>query len=289
MNGNCVLINGNLIVQENAALKISDLAIQRGYGVFDFFKLVKGHPVFLDDHLERFFGSAAALRLEVNYNKQEITNQISTLIAKNDLPESGMRITLTGGYSADGFNQGKPNLIITQSKFETSAQQLQNGIRLVTYPHQRQFAHVKTIDYLMAIWLRDFIKDKGADEVLYQQNQVVSECPRANFFIVNKGGVLVTPANNILKGIIRKKVLAIAGKHLPTEERDLLLAEIYSAREAFITSSTKNIMPVVAVDGHQMGHGKPGNITKALMDELNQVIYKNKTPDKLADLQANHR
>lgn len=268
-----VLINKNIIPASEASVCITDLSIQRGYGIFDFFKLVDGQPVFLDDHLARFYNSASQMRLKVEQNPEELKELLSALTSKNNLPNSGVRITLTGGYSADGFNTAKPNLIVTQQAFSINQEAALHGIRLVTYPHQRQFPHVKTIDYLMAIWLQNYIAENNAQDVLYQQNGVVAECPRANFFIVTPDGKLVTPAYNILKGIIRKQVLSLAKGNYQVEERDISLEEVYQAKEAFITSTTKNILPVVHVDGHEIGDGKPGEMTRALMGELNQIVY----------------
>ena len=83
----------------------------------------------------------------------------------------------------------------------------EKGIELVTWPHQRQLPAVKSIDYVMAIWLQPWMKKNGADDVLYHNNGTVTECPRANFFLVMEDGRLVTPAENILEGVTRKKLL----------------------------------------------------------------------------------
>jgi D-alanine transaminase/branched-chain amino acid aminotransferase len=181
-------------------------------------------------------------------------------------------MTLTGGYSHDGFTMASPNLLITQQAFKANTEIASTGIRLVSYSHQRQFPHVKTIDYLMAIWLQNYIAENKADDVLYQQNGIIAECPRANIFIVSADGILLTPTNNILKGVIRKQVLSLAKARYKVEERDITLEELYSAKEVFITSSTKNILPVVQVDGHRIGDGKPGQMTISLLAELLQII-----------------
>lgn len=272
MNNAFVLLNDQIIPANEATVHISDLAIQRGYGIFDFFKLVDGTPVFLDDHLARFYNSASQLRLKVKHTPDQLKELLFALIDKNQLPNSGVRITLTGGYSPDGFSIAEPNLIVTQQQFHIDKDAAKTGTRLVTYHHQRQFPHVKTIDYLMAIWLRNFISENQADDVLYQHSGIISECPRANVFVVTQQGTLVTPLNNLLKGIIRKQVLQVAAANYTVEERDLTLAELYDAREVFITSTTKNILPVIQVDGRMVGDGKPGETTKALQQDLAELI-----------------
>ena len=283
MNTTFVVLNDGIIPATEAFINISDLSIQRGYGIFDFFKLVDGRPIFLDDHLDRFYNSAEQMRLPVQQNREQLKDLLISLISKNNLPNSGIRITLTGGYSPDGFSIAAPNLLITQQAFKANFDIASTGIRLVSYSHQRQFAHVKTIDYLMAIWLKDYVAENKADDVLYQHNGIIAECPRANIFVVSADGNLLTPGNNILKGVIRKQVLSLARTRYKVEERDIGLDELYSAKEVFITSSTKNILPVVQVDGHRIADGKPGQTTISLLEELLQIISR---PTNLAEIES---
>lgn len=274
MSNTYVIINDEIIPSENASLLISDLSIQRAYGIFDFFKTVNGKPIFLDDHLDRFYHSASQMRLPVEKNREQLKLLLNELMEKNTMPNSGIRITLTGGYSHDGYSIAKPNLLITQQLYSVNEGAKLKGIQLVTYSHQRQLPQVKTLDYLTAILLQPFIKENNADDVLYQHGSLVSECPRANFFIVSGDGKLITAAGNILKGVIRKHVLRLSKYHsIITEERDLSLEEVYKAKEAFITSTTKNILPVVQIDGHLIGNGKPGAISQFLDSELERLIY----------------
>ncbi|MES1220674.1 MAG: aminotransferase class IV, partial [Bacteroidota bacterium] len=109
-----VVINDSFIAEDKAALSVNDLAIQRGYGIFDFFRTINGRFIFIDDHLDRFFHSASKMRLPVNKTKDEFKALIAELAEKNKMPDSGIRVTLTGGYSADGYTVANPNLIITQ-------------------------------------------------------------------------------------------------------------------------------------------------------------------------------
>jgi D-alanine transaminase/branched-chain amino acid aminotransferase len=102
----------------------------------------------------------------------------------------------------------------------------------------------------MAIWLQPVIKQNGADDVLYYQEGIISECPRSNFFIVTKDDTIVTASKNILKGVMRNKLIEIAKTGFDVEERDVTIKEIKSAKEAFITSTTKTILPVREIDGH---------------------------------------
>ena len=267
MNKNYTLINGQLAAKEDARLSITDLAFQRGYGIFDFFKTVDGQPVFLDDHLDRLYFSAAEMYLPV-IDRVQLKENIQLLMEKNHLPDSGIRITVTGGCSEDGYKTGTPNTVITQTPFRYNSENFDKGTRLVTYEHQRQLPRVKTIDYLQAIRLQSFVQQNNADDVLYHSQSAVSECPRSNFFLVNGQHKIITPAANVLEGITRKKILSFTGFN--TKEAIITLADIAGAREAFITSTTKMVLPVLAINGVAIGNGKPGMLTKEIFQQLLQ-------------------
>ena len=273
MSDPIVYVNGAFLPASQAALQVSDLAIQRGYGIFDFFKTLDHLPVFLDEHLDRFYHSAEQMRLDPGKDREQLIAVIRELAEQNNIANAGIKITLTGGYSPDGYSITRPNLIITQQPLKMPDKAMfQQGLRLMSYPHQRQMPQVKSLDYLMAIWLQPLIKEKGADDVLYQLNGLVSECPRSNFFIVTADDTVVT-STQPLKGIIRMKTLEIAGKQFKVEERELTLEEAYQAKEAFITSTTKHILPVVQLDGRVIGDGQPGDVTVMLKMELDDHIY----------------
>lgn len=260
------IINGDFFEKSKAAISISDLAIQRGYGIFDFFRTNQNQPVFLEDHLDRFFYSASEMNLNSFFNRDQIRNLIFELIAKNNIPDSGIKILLTGGFSEDGYTLSQPNLVITQTAFTFNHELFNKGIELICYQHQRQLPHIKTIDYLQAILLQPYITEKGADDVLYHDQMQITECPRSNFFLVTGDDQVVTPAKNILKGITRKKLLELSGFSISA--CDVTLNDLKHAKEAFITSTTKNILPVLKIDGQVIGNGKPGKITTSLYKEI---------------------
>jgi len=268
-----VWVNDSLIPSDTAYLNISDLAIQRGYGIFDFFKTIDGKPVFLEDHLDRLLRSAVLMRLEPKQSRSEIKSKILSLIESNNLNDSGIKVILTGGFSPDGFNIAEPNLIISQQAFQIPRAMSETGISILTHEYQRQFSNAKTLDYLQAIWLQPILKEKKADDVLYYSDGLIRECPRANIFIVTKDQKVLTPESGMLKGVTRKHVLEISSGKYVTEARDISFGELRNAGEVFITSTTKNILPVVQVDGYVIGDGNPGEVSRTLAQEYNRIIY----------------
>lgn len=260
------MINGEFVLKNEGKILISDLSIQRGFGIFDYFRTIHNETVFLEYHLDRFYYSAAEMNMNVDLNRDRLKEIIQQLINKNNLPDSGIRITLTGGYSEDGYSLAKPNLLISQIAFTFNRENFNKGIRLVTYNHQRQLPHIKTIDYLQAIRLQSFIKENNADDVLYHNENAIRECPRSNFFIVNENDEVLTPSKNVLRGITRKKILQFSEFNIT--EADINLKDIDDAKEAFITSTTKNVLPVLKIDGKMIGDGKPGRITSKIYEKL---------------------
>lgn len=234
----------------DAVLPGNDLGLQRGYAIFDFLRVAENVPLYIDDHLSRFYHSAAAMHLPVKESREDLKIAIGEMIQQNNMPSSGIKILLTGGASSDGYSIHSPNLLMVQQPMaEPPTSLVQPGYILFTYEYQRELPTVKTTNYLMAIRLQPWLREMGGNDVLYRMGNCVSECPRSNFFIITKDNKLVTPAENILPGITRKQLLGIAKENgIVVEERALTLPDIQMAKEAFISSSTKRIIPVAQVD-----------------------------------------
>lgn len=260
----CIL-NENILDLEKAKVHISDLALLRAYGIFDFFRTVGLKPLFFKDHIERFFQSADHLRLKCPVGRKKLRVMIIEVIEQNNIPNSGVRLVLTGGESPNGYAIGEPTLFAINEPINPLPQaHFSEGIKLLSYEYLRDIPEVKTINYLVGIYKLPDAQAKGAIDTLYHQRGKISELTRSNFFIVDQQGGIVTPGTDILKGINRKHVLQIAKKHYDVEERDLFMNELASAREAFITGTTKRVTPIVQVDDTIIGDGKPGPVTKNL-------------------------
>ena len=269
MTNRIAFINGEFIEERNAFLHISDLSIQRGYGVFDYCRTHHNIPVHLDDHIHRFVQSADIMHLQMPVSKDELVTIIHNLTKKNNIPQSGIRMLLTGGYSPDSYEIIQPNLIILQHPLAVRTGTVsEKGIKVITHEYVREFPGAKTINYSMGIWLQQKIKEQNAADVLYHQQGEVSEFPRANFFLVTKDDEIVTPKKHILEGVTRKKILELASKELPITEGVVTLSDIRSAKEAFMTSTTKRILPIVQVDNVIIGNGMQGPVTHFLDQTL---------------------
>ena len=122
--------------------------------------------------------------------------------------------------------------------------------------------------------MQGYVKENNADDLLYHNNGLVRECPRANIFMVTDNEIITAKAE-ILKGITRSKVLAMKIEGYKIVEQDFKIEDIYKAKEVFITSSTKNVWPVSIIDGKQIGDGE-NIIAKQLNDKLLHLINADK-------------
>jgi branched-chain amino acid aminotransferase len=266
-----VFIDDDFYPEAAAAIPLNDLSITRGYAVFDYFKVLGGKAIFLNDHLNRLYFSANEMCLSPGYSKKALEKIIMDFIEKNGKEDAGIRITITGGSSADGYTLGKPRLIITMHSLVWPPKGIENGIHLSSIAYQRQLSQVKTIDYLFAIRMQPLLSAENSDDFLYHKNEEISECPRANFFIVTKEDLVYTPAEKILKGVTRNKLIAHALGKYKIEEGIVTLSDALNAKEAFITSTTKGVMPVQTLDGKTIGDGSR-EFTIAYQALLNDLI-----------------
>ena len=175
---------------------------------------------------------------------------------------------LTGGYSADSYHIAEPNLVITCNPVKTASQiDFEKGFSIITYEHQRELPSVKSINYLMAVWLQPLLKENSADDLLYYKNNIITEFPRSNVFIVTPDNKLATPGRNVLKGITRKNILSLA-QEMPVQERDITVDELLNAPEVFLTATTKKIIPVLKINDCIISNGKPGPVTSKLYNKF---------------------
>ena len=262
------ILNGQLLPEEEIKLGTNDLGISRGYAIFDFFRVNQNVPVFIEDHLQRLENSAREIRLPFPWKIVEIRDMVEQLISKNNQPQSGIKILITGGYSPDGFTSTVPNIVITQHIIKRPPKiAYTNGVKLISREHLRDSFEAKTTNYLMAQVFQQDLKSENAFEVLYKHNGKYLETTRSNFFIV-KDQTLITSQSNVLSGITRKQIMEIGNLNYRVVQHDIQKADIESADEAFLSSTIKRIIPVVKIDDIKIGPGKPGVITKSIMENF---------------------
>lgn len=258
------IINGEFVPFGQSTLPVSDLVIQRGYGIFDFFLAREKVPTYLSHHLDRFKRSAELTGMDLAWSKEELSGMVLRLIEKNNIRNSSIKIMLTGGVSPDDFTlqPGKSTLLVVNKPYEVKwPEAWKNGGRLITASYQREMPEAKTINYLRSVSLSRQLMAESLAEVLYISRKQVRECSRSNVFCV-KDGIVYTPKSKMLAGVTRKRILELKG--FDFRVADFKLDDLLAADEVFITSTTKGVLPIVQVDGRLIGDGRIGAVSKAI-------------------------
>jgi branched-chain amino acid aminotransferase len=260
-------LNNGWVDKDNLVISAFDLSITRGFGVFDFLRTYHSKPFFLKDHIKRFNNSLKILGMKSVKTDQEITNIVLQGIKKNGFKETNIKIVQTGGFSDDGITPNGTHSFVAMFTPATiyPKEYYQKGVKIITWPMGRIYTAAKSLNYMAGVLALIQAKKQGALEALYVDQKHIYECVTSNFYAVIKGKI-VTDRKNILMGITRKVVLSLAKKlGIKVVERTLLIKEILSFDEAFLSASNKEVMPVVQIDKTIIGNGKPGPITKKIM------------------------
>lgn len=266
--------NGKITPLNKIKINPYDLGFLRGYGVFDFMVTANGKPFMLSDHWKRLQNSARELNLTIPLDGSEYEKTVNKLLKLNKLEHSAIRTILTGGISSDGITPAeKETFLITIEKRHLLPERLyKEGAKVITVEHFRDCPEAKTSNYIIAIKnIKKRIKEKAA-EIIYIYQDKAFEASTSNFFIV-KNSIIVTPKKDVLLGITRNIVIKLAEKRgYKVIEREISVKEIYSADEVFLTASNKFVIPVVKVNNKKIGSGRPGEMTKILMEEFAKFV-----------------
>ena len=266
-------LNGKIVTSDKLLVSGYDIGLLRGYAVYDGITTHNKKPFYLSAHLDRFRKSSLRLGLKIPLTDAAITKIIETLIKKNGFHRANLRLILSGGETIDGieYRASRPTFFIIAEKWNPLPKHLyEKGGKLITENHLRFMPETKTTHYITAVKLQSKRKKAKAVEILFVSNGEVLECSTSNIFMFI-GDVLVTPQDNILLGITRRAVLDIAEKHFKIEERTITMAELMKASEIFVTSSFKDIVPIVKIDRKIVGGGRVGKNTRKLMKLFSEL------------------
>jgi branched-chain amino acid aminotransferase len=259
-------IGGQWVHPDKASISVNDIGVLRGYNVFESLRTYDGRPFHLDLHLTRLYHSAKLIEMEIPWSSEQIAAVVREIIARNTYRHAAIRLLVTGGESEDGMlPSGEPLLVAMITPLgERDMERFAQGCMLITTKFQRISPEAKTANYIAAVRALKEAKRRGAADALFvNEREHVLEATRSNFFIF-RGDTLITPHRGILLGITRNVVLELARSKFTIEERPILLEELALADEAFITSSSKEITPVVQIDDLMIADGKPGQRTYQL-------------------------
>jgi branched-chain amino acid aminotransferase len=267
-------VDGKFVPADEAVVPVNDLALLRGYGVFDLVRTYGGNPFFLQAHIRRLIHSAAEIGLDLPWSEAHLTETILETLRRNAHKEANIRIVVTGGASPDfSTPQGNPRLLVLVTPApELPAGWYTDGVGIISVVVERYKPGAKSINYIPATIAMEKARQQDAVEALYIDREgFVLEGTTSNIFAF-AGGKLITPGRDILSGITRSVILDIAGERFPVEIRDITRDELVSADEIFITGTNKALVPVVRVDDVTIGNGRPGPKTRETMSAMERYL-----------------
>lgn len=256
-------------------IPVSDLAVMRGYGIFDYTRTYNGRPFQLDAHLARLERSAQMIDLALPRPLAEIKRIALETLNQNYYAEASLRIIVTGGDSEDTMTQsGDPRLIVLVAPLPIMPESwYENGVKVITHCAERFMPEAKTLNYVPAVIALKKAQAQGAADALYlDRSRRVLEGTTTNVFAFF-GDTLVTPDADVLRGVTREVVLEIAGDLYDVQKRDLTFDELRYADEVFMTSSNKEVCPISQVDDFLIGAGRPGAHTLRLLENFRTFAY----------------
>lgn len=261
---------------EEAKVSVLDIGLLRGFGIYDGLTTIGGKPFRFADHWNRFVDGAHALNLNIPITEEGCEKKIMEIVEKSGFSDrANIRMILTGGNTIGGIEYvfESPTFYITAEKWESLPKEYyEKGAKLVTYNHLREMPEHKTTNYIQAVNLQVWRKEEKAVEILYIHDGEVLECATSNICLV-KNQTIITPVENVLGGITLKVILELAEKaNYKIEKRLVYEEELKTTDEVFITSSFKDIVPIVKIDDFEMGNGRVGEITKDLMSQFAKVL-----------------
>lgn len=278
-----VFVNGEFVPESQARISIFDHAVLYGDGVFETAVAWDGRVFKLEQHLDRLFRSLAAINLKAPYPRGQLRKLILETVQRNELRNAYIKWIITRGVNGQPLLDPTgctPGCIIFVRPYlyMTSAQKVQNGLRLKTTAIRRPPAevldpHIKSLNYLNLVLARLEAQAASADEaLLLDVRGHVCEAPGYNVFGVH-GKQLVTPCEDILAGITRETVLELATERgLLTREATIELYDLYTADEVLLCSTAGGILSVIEVDGRCIGEGKPGPIFHQLREAYQTLL-----------------
>lgn len=281
-----IYLDGEFVPKAEAKISVYDHGLLYGDGIFEGIRLYDGNIFRMKEHVDRLYAAAKAIGLTIPHTPEEITEIVAESCRKNNLSNGYIRLVITRGVGDLGLSPlkcEKPSVFCIAASIQLYPEELyEKGLSIMTAAQRRNKAtildpQIKSLNYLNNILARMEGDRRGFPEVLMLTHDgIVAECSADNVFIVRKGEIWTAPLHvGILDGITRGAVIDIAKEEgIPLSEREFTLFNAYGADEMFLTGSGAEIVPVVMLDDRTIGTGKPGPITKKILQKFRTLVTK---------------
>lgn len=272
-----IWINGALLPVAEAGINVFDHGLLYGDGVFEGIRIYNGKVFKEDEHIQRLFESAKAIRLRLPLSHPEISQAMHAAMQANGITDDGyIRLVVTRGVGSLGLSIGHtacPTIFVIADSIQLYPPELyERGLHCIISSVARNHPNttsprVKSLNYLNNIMAKAEAREAGADEaIMLTTTGQVCECTGDNIFLVKNGKIHTPPTSmGILEGITRALVMELAAKRgLVTLETVLDRHDLFVADECFGTGTAAEVVPITQIDGRKVGDGTPGPITKQI-------------------------
>src|SRR5437667_10771550 len=278
-----IYVDGKFYGEGEARISVLDHGLLDGDGILEGIRAYNGRVFKLNDHLDRLFYSAKAILLTIPVTHAELMEAVVRTCRRNKLREGYIRLVVTRGVGTLGLNPNRckhPSVIIIAGKIQLYPPELyQKGMDIITVPtvrnlHSALNPAIKSLNYLNNILAKIEANNSGCEEaILLNAEGFVSECTGDNIFIVKNGKLMTPPLSaGALYGITRQVVMELAREEgLTVAEPNLTRYDVFNADECFLTGTGAELIPIVKIDGRVIGAGKPGPITRRLVDKYHAL------------------
>ncbi|MEM9446564.1 MAG: branched-chain-amino-acid transaminase [Verrucomicrobiota bacterium] len=278
-----IFIDGEFYAEDQAKISVFDHGLLYGDGVFEGIRAYNGRVFRLIEHIDRLFDSAKAILLTIPLSHEEISEAVLETLRQNQMQDGYIRLVVTRGVGSLGLSPStcaKGSIIIIASSLQLYPKEFyEEGLKIITASTRRTTPaglnpSVKSLNYLNNIMAKIEGNLAGVKEVLMLNEEgYVAECTGDNVFVI-KNGTLYTPPTYAggLGGITRQVVLELASEmKLPLKEIEMTRYDVFVSDEMFLTGTGAEIIPVVNVDGRDIGNGKVGTWTKKIIGAYHQL------------------
>jgi len=270
-----VLTEKQFLPYEQLVYPFEERGLQFGDGVYEVIRIYQDRYFLLEEHIDRLYRSAEAIRLHVPYDKKQLLEKLEQLLQMNNVNEDAMvylQVTRGSFPRLHSFPaEVRPNLYAYIRTMPRRMNEIENGVfTILTKDIRWEYCYIKSLNLLPNILAKQEAVDRGAFEAILYRDGFVTEGSSSNIFLIKDGKVYTHPATErILNGIVRMKVKEFCESlHIPFIETAFSIGEIQEADEMFLTSSTSGIIPIIKVEEHVISQGKPGEMTRQL-----QAVY----------------
>ena len=274
-----VLINEHLVDEKDASVPYNDRGYVFGDGIYEYIRTYNNNIFTAKPHFERLLRSAKEIGLELKYNVEELTELIQELLAANGVVNGGVYIQVTRGAAPRDHAFPTPsveaNVMAFTKTYDRPYKLLEEGINAITTEDIRWLrCDIKSLNLLGNVLAKERAVKYNAQEAIQHRGDIVTEGSSSNVYAIKAGEIYTHPVNNyILNGITRMVIKDIAQeKGIPFNEGTFTVDFLRNADEIIVSSTSIEVMPVVKLDGEQVGDGEVGPVTKSLQEGFNRYI-----------------